>query len=66
MLAYAFFGMFMHIGGGIMRTTLDLPEDLLNKPMKKVGLNTKTAVIILALKELLRKETISRGTCNIV
>ena len=42
-----------------MRTTLDLPEDLLNKAMKKVGLNTKTAVIILALKELLRKETIS-------
>ena len=42
-----------------MRTTLDLPEDLLKKAMKKVGLNTKTAVIILALKELLRKETIA-------
>ena len=42
-----------------MRTTLDLPEDLLKKAMKKVGLNTKTAVIILALKELLRKETLA-------
>lgn len=42
-----------------MRTTLDLPENLLKQAMKKVGLNTKTAVIILALKELLRKETIS-------
>ena len=41
-----------------MRTTLDLPEDLINRAMKKVGLNTKTAVIILALKELLRKETL--------
>ena len=42
-----------------MRTTLDLPEDLLKRAMKKVGLNTKTGVIILALKELLRKETIA-------
>jgi len=41
-----------------MRTTLDLPEDLLSKAMRKVGLKTKTAVIILALKELLRKEDI--------
>ncbi|EKD92749.1 MAG: hypothetical protein ACD_28C00344G0002 [uncultured bacterium] len=39
-----------------MRTTLDLPEDLLSKAMRKVGLTTKTAVIILALKELIRKE----------
>ena len=42
-----------------MRTTLDLPEDLINKAMRKVGLKTKTAVIILALKELLRKEELS-------
>jgi len=42
-----------------MRTTLDLPEDLLKRAMKKVGLHTKTAVIILALEELIRKESIS-------
>lgn len=42
-----------------MRTTLDLPEDLLLTAMKAAGLPTKTAVIIEALKELIRKKTIS-------
>jgi Arc/MetJ family transcription regulator len=42
-----------------MRTTLDLPEDLLSEAMKAAGLQTKTAVIIEALKELIRKQTIS-------
>jgi Arc/MetJ family transcription regulator len=41
-----------------MRTTLDLPEDLLKKAMKKAGLSTKTAVIVLALEELIRKESL--------
>lgn len=45
--------------GEAMRTTLDLPEDLLKRAMKKAGLNTKTAVIILALEELIRKEAIN-------
>lgn len=42
-----------------MRTTLDLPEDLLNDAMKVTHTNTKTAVIIKALEELIRKSTIS-------
>jgi len=42
-----------------MRTTLDLPENLLNEAMKITHTDTKTGVIILALKELVRKETIS-------
>ena len=42
-----------------MRTTLDLPEDLLNEAMKVTHADTKTAVIIKALEELVRKSKIS-------
>lgn len=42
-----------------MRTTLDLPEDLVSEAMKATQINTKTKVIITALEELIRKTTIS-------
>jgi len=42
-----------------MRTTLDLPENLLNEVMEVTHTRTKTAVIIKALEELLRKSKIS-------
>ncbi len=42
-----------------MRTTLDLPEELLNEAMKITRTGTKTGVIILALRELIRKSKIS-------
>lgn len=42
-----------------MRTTLDLPEDLLNEAMKVAHANTKTKVIITALEELIRKAKIA-------
>jgi hypothetical protein len=42
-----------------MRTTLDLPEELLEKAMKVSKTKTKTKTIILALEELIRKSTIS-------
>ena len=42
-----------------MRTTLDLPEDLLDEAMKITRTDTKTGVIVLALKELVRKVKIS-------
>jgi len=42
-----------------MRTTLDLPEDLLNEAMKVTHTNTKTGVIIKALEDLVRKSKIS-------
>ncbi len=42
-----------------MRTTLDLPENLLNEVMEVTHTKTKTAVIIKALEELLRKSKIS-------
>jgi len=42
-----------------MRTTLDLPENLLNEAMKMTHTNTKTAVIVKALEELVRKSKLS-------
>lgn len=42
-----------------MRTTLDLPENLLNEAMKLTHTDTKTGVIVKALEELVRKSKIS-------
>jgi Arc/MetJ family transcription regulator len=42
-----------------MRTTLDLPEELINEAMKATHIQTKTRVIITALEELIRKSKIA-------
>ncbi len=42
-----------------MRTTLDLPEDLLREAMSTTHIQTKTKVIITALEELIRKARIA-------
>ena len=42
-----------------MRTTLDLPENLLSEAMQVSHKDTKTGVIILALSELIRKAKIA-------
>ncbi|NOQ21645.1 MAG: type II toxin-antitoxin system VapB family antitoxin [Candidatus Aegiribacteria sp.] len=42
-----------------MRTTLNLPEELLTEAMRITHIETKTKVIITALEELIRKYTIS-------
>lgn len=42
-----------------MRTTLDLPKDLIDEAMKATKINTKTQVIITALEDLIRKSKIS-------
>jgi len=42
-----------------MRTTLDLPEKLLDEAMKITQTGTKTGVITFALRELIRKTKIS-------
>ena len=42
-----------------MRTTLDLPESLISEAMKITHTDTKNGVIVLALKELVRKSKIS-------
>ena len=39
-----------------MRTTLDLPEPLIAEAMKVSHQRTKTAVIVTALEELVRKK----------
>jgi hypothetical protein len=43
-----------------MRTTLDLPKDLLTDAMKVTHIKTKTQVIITALEDLIRKNRISK------
>ncbi|HAK44429.1 MAG TPA: hypothetical protein DCO79_00690 [Spirochaeta sp.] len=42
-----------------MRTTLDLPEDLLLRAMKVSNARTKTEVIKTALENLIRQEKVS-------
>jgi hypothetical protein len=42
-----------------MRTTLDLPEDLVLRAMNVCHSKNKKAVIILALEELIRKKELS-------
>lgn len=42
-----------------MRTTLDLPEELLNEAMKATHIQTKTKVIVTALEDLIRKSKIT-------
>ena len=43
-----------------MRTTPDLPEELLAEAMKATHIQTKTKVIITALEDLIRKTKISQ------
>jgi hypothetical protein len=53
-----------------MRTTLDIPERLIEEAMKVSRIHTKTKVIITALEDLIRKSKISeikkfKGTIDI-
>ncbi len=41
-----------------MRTTIDIPKDLIDEVMRFTHVKTKTSAIILGLKELLRKRKI--------
>jgi len=43
-----------------MRTTLDLPKTLIEEAMKVSHQHTKTAVIITALEDLVRKSQIQK------
>jgi Arc/MetJ family transcription regulator len=38
-----------------MKTTLDLPDDLMEEAMQLTEIKTKTEVIIVALQELIKK-----------
>jgi Arc/MetJ family transcription regulator len=41
-----------------MRTTLDLPEDLVREAQNLLGFKSKTDTIILSLQELIRRKRI--------
>ena len=43
-----------------MKTTLDLPSDLLDAAMRAGGCDTKTGTIVLALEQLVRREKLAR------
>jgi len=43
-----------------MRTTLDLPESLLNEAMRISHQKTKTAAIVTALNDLIRKNKLQQ------
>ena len=41
-----------------MRTTLDIPEDLLDEARRLLGFKSKTDTVVLSLRELIRKKRI--------
>jgi Arc/MetJ family transcription regulator len=41
-----------------MRTTLDIPEDLLDEARTRLGFKSKTDTVVLALRELVRRQRI--------
>ena len=43
-----------------MRTTLDIPEDLLSEAMKVTQARTKTEVIKFALEDIIRKNKLQK------
>ena len=42
-----------------MKTTLDLPDELMEEAMKLTDIKTKTEVIIVALQELIKKNKVA-------
>ena len=42
-----------------MKTTLDLPDELMKEAMQLTDIKTKTEVIILALQELIKKNKVA-------
>jgi Arc/MetJ family transcription regulator len=46
-------------GGANMRTTLDIPDNLIKEAMKATHIKTKTKVIITALEQLIRRAQLS-------
>jgi len=43
-----------------MKTTLNIPRELLEEAVKLAGVRTKTEAVTLALKELIRRQKIER------
>jgi hypothetical protein len=49
-----------NLSGGIVKTTLNIPEPLIREAMKLSNRRTKTDTIIMALKEYIRKKQLER------
>ena len=49
---------FIAYKGGNMRTTLDIPEGLLEEAQKLTGFKSKTDIVILSLQELIRQRRV--------
>ncbi|MFO8072596.1 MAG: type II toxin-antitoxin system VapB family antitoxin [Polyangia bacterium] len=43
-----------------MKTTMNIPDDLMKKAMRASGARTKTETVLVALRELIRKKKIDR------
>jgi len=43
-----------------MRTTLDLPQDLVDEAREATGMATKTEVIVFALREVVRRKRLEQ------
>jgi hypothetical protein len=43
-----------------MKTTLNIPDDLVNKTMRLSGSKTKTAAIVTAMKEYIRRKKLEQ------
>ncbi len=43
-----------------MRTTLDIPESLIEEARQVLGLKSKTDTVVLALRELIRRRRIEK------
>jgi len=53
-----------------MKTSLDLPDELIKEAMQLTDVKTKTKVIVLALQELIKKNKVAdlksyKGTINL-
>ena len=46
--------------GGIMKTTLNIPEDLIKTAMSLSKISTKTETVVVALQEYIRKKKIEK------
>ena len=43
-----------------MRTTLDIPEDLLKEAQKEAGVKTKTTTVIMSLQEFISRRKMEK------
>ena len=50
----------IQIGGSFMRTTLDLPKDLIEEAMVVTKAKTKTEAIKIALKTIIKQDKLSK------